>query len=179
MTDEQNIEMNSWINSWIINDNSCLSHSRQRKIRSIRAIRVRKFYETFSGNFTFQTIRFKNKKRSRSFLIDSWKRRLPTLPKFSTIGDSELNFSVRNGKRWDLAAITTLMPYITFDYAKDGKNTETWRNSIGQLVSLGWRVATLTPVTYRRRILRRPSWGDLISWLASRLDAFSAYPNPT
>ena len=27
--------------------------------------------------------------------------------KCSTIGVSELNFSVRNGKRWDLAAITT------------------------------------------------------------------------
>ena len=29
--------------------------------------------------------------------------------KCSTIGVSELNFSVRNGKRWDLAAITTLI----------------------------------------------------------------------
>ncbi len=27
--------------------------------------------------------------------------------KCSTIGVSELNFSVRNGKRWNLAAITT------------------------------------------------------------------------
>ena len=37
------------------------------------------------------------------------KRRLPTLPhdKCSTIGVSELNFSVRNGKRWNLTAITT------------------------------------------------------------------------
>ena len=37
------------------------------------------------------------------------KRRLPTLPREnrSTIGVSELNFSVRNGKRWDLTAITT------------------------------------------------------------------------
>ncbi len=37
------------------------------------------------------------------------KRRLPTLPRDnrSTIGVSELNFSVRNGKRWDLTAITT------------------------------------------------------------------------
>ena len=29
--------------------------------------------------------------------------------KCSTIGVSELNFSVRNGKRWDLAAIATLI----------------------------------------------------------------------
>ena len=37
------------------------------------------------------------------------KRRLPTLPRDnrSTIGVSELNFSVRNGKRWNLTAITT------------------------------------------------------------------------
>ena len=37
------------------------------------------------------------------------KRRLPTLPhdKCSTIGVSELNFSVRNGKRWNLTTITT------------------------------------------------------------------------
>ena len=37
------------------------------------------------------------------------KRRLPTLPREnrSTIGVSELNFSVRNGKRWNLTAITT------------------------------------------------------------------------
>ena len=38
-----------------------------------------------------------------------FKRRLPTLPRDnrSTIGVSELNFSVRNGKRWILTAITT------------------------------------------------------------------------
>ncbi len=40
----------------------------------------------------------------------SLKRRLPTLPRDnrSTIGAGELNFSVRNGKRWSLTAITTL-----------------------------------------------------------------------
>ena len=30
----------------------------------------------------------------------------------STIGASELNFSVRNGKRWDLTAITTAVCYL-------------------------------------------------------------------
>ena len=36
------------------------------------------------------------------------KRRLPTLPLLrSTIGVTELNFSVRNGKRWNLSAIVT------------------------------------------------------------------------
>ena len=33
--------------------------------------------------------------------------------KCSTIGVSELNFSVRNGKRWDLTAITTLILSIS------------------------------------------------------------------
>ena len=36
------------------------------------------------------------------------KRRLPTLPLVrSTIGVTKLNFSVRNGKRWNLTAIST------------------------------------------------------------------------
>ena len=30
----------------------------------------------------------------------------------STIGDGELNFSVRNGKRWILTAITTVVYYL-------------------------------------------------------------------
>ena len=30
----------------------------------------------------------------------------------STIGDGELNFSVRNGKRWILTAITTVLCYL-------------------------------------------------------------------
>ena len=30
----------------------------------------------------------------------------------STIGDGELNFSVRNGKRWILTAITTVVCYL-------------------------------------------------------------------
>ena len=48
--------------------------------------------------------------KKRSDLEDlTLKRRLPTLPREnrSTIGVSELNFSVRNGKRWNLTAITT------------------------------------------------------------------------
>ena len=48
------------------------------------------------------------KKPSRIYQL-GLKRRLPTLPREnrSTIGVSELNFSVRNGKRWNLTAITT------------------------------------------------------------------------
>ena len=41
-------------------------------------------------------------------LLISW--RLPTLPRVcSTIGVTGLNFSVRNGKRWNPGAITTRM----------------------------------------------------------------------
>ena len=49
-----------------------------------------------------------HKKKVRPFDL-TLKRRLPTLPREnrSTIGVSELNFSVRNGKRWNLTAITT------------------------------------------------------------------------
>ena len=48
--------------------------------------------------------------QKRSDLVSlTLKRRLPTLPREnrSTIGVSELNFSVRNGKRWNLTAIAT------------------------------------------------------------------------
>ena len=42
----------------------------------------------------------------------SLKRRLPTLPLVrSTIGVAKLNFSVRNGKRWNLRAIVTLISF--------------------------------------------------------------------
>ncbi len=49
-----------------------------------------------------------HKKKVRPYDL-TLKRRLPTLPREnrSTIGVSELNFSVRNGKRWNLTAITT------------------------------------------------------------------------
>ena len=52
--------------------------------------------------------RCRAQKKVRPFDL-TLKRRLPTLPRDnrSTIGVSELNFSVRNGKRWNLTAITT------------------------------------------------------------------------
>ena len=48
-------------------------------------------------------------KKAGLLMESGLKRRLPTLPhdKCSTIGVSELNFSVRNGKRWNLTTITT------------------------------------------------------------------------
>ncbi len=43
------------------------------------------------------------------------KRQLPTLPLLrSTIGVIRLNFSVRNGKRWNPDAIATLIFLISF-----------------------------------------------------------------
>ena len=51
--------------------------------------------------------------------------------------------------------------------------------SFGQLVALGFDVAVFTPAPYQRSRLLRPSKGTLISWLASHLDAFSAYPIQT
>ena len=53
-------------------------------------------------------VRCRAQKKVRPFDL-TLKRRLPTLPRDnrSTIGVSELNFSVRNGKRWNLTAITT------------------------------------------------------------------------
>ena len=51
--------------------------------------------------------------------------------------------------------------------------------SFGQLVVLGCVVTDYTPAPYRRRSLRRPSWGVLILRKASHLDAFSAYPYQT
>ena len=53
-------------------------------------------------------VRIRAQKKVRPFDL-TLKRRLPTLPREnrSTIGVSELNFSVRNGKRWNLTAITT------------------------------------------------------------------------
>ena len=41
------------------------------------------------------------------------------------------------------------------------------------------RVAAPAPAAYQRRSLRRPLCGDLILGGASRLDAFSAYPDQT
>jgi hypothetical protein len=57
----------------------------------------------------------------------SWQR--PTLPPYgSTIGAMELNFSVRNGKRWSLHAITTnksfgLATSFFIDYCQESEES--------------------------------------------------------
>ena len=48
------------------------------------------------------------------------KRRLPTLPRVcSTIGAGGLNFSVRDGKRWNPATVTTLISLRHISQAKE------------------------------------------------------------
>ena len=97
----------------------------------------------------------------------------PTLYR-STIGVSELNFSVRNGKRWNLTAITTwisfsdllffLSAFSSFNILKQYSRTHSpttqstypCKKADGQLVVLGFGVATFTPAPYQRCRLQRP-----------------------
>ena len=49
----------------------------------------------------------------------------------STIGVAKLNFSVRNGKRWDLRAITTLISFVSFPvFVQDTRRTHTQEPAI-------------------------------------------------
>ena len=106
----------------------------------------------------------------------------------STIGAVGLNFSVRNGKRWNPDAIATWISLMTIAQAKEtntphNHTTQSIRpgrkETFGQLVMLGWTslnaytciLSTLSSTTTLR-------W-DLILWPASHLDAFSAYPIQT
>ena len=81
----------------------------------------------------------------------------------STIGAGGLNFSVRNGKRWDPAAITTyiwgLTP-CTQDLTVTTPSPETITSdnnstakAFGQLVVLGFDVTVFTPAPYQRHRL--------------------------
>ena len=106
----------------------------------------------------------------------------------STIGATGLNFSVRNGKRWNpgaIAALNFLRNRSNFERVKQNcaatrpKTTPYGVESLGQLVALGCDVTVYTPAPYQRPRLGRPLWGALISRPASRLDAFSAYPIQT
>ena len=80
----------------------------------------------------------------------------------STIGVAKLNFSVRNGKRWDLRAITTLISFLvsfpvlykiqSHTYTRTS-NTPCTSGSLGLLVMLGFDVAIFTPASYLRHRL--------------------------
>ena len=122
----------------------------------------------------------------------SVRRRLPTLPLLrSTIGVTGLNFSVRNGKRWNPGAVVTWI-------------RQTWcGKSKAQLIEY-WQLNRLNVYTCHtgkakseRAISNARLWHrclytcilstsssmttlrNLILWLASYLDAFSTYPIPT
>ena len=70
-----------------------------------------------------------------------------------------------------------------FGMGRGGSNRKTGTTSLlppeasGQLVPLGFGIAAFAPAAYQRGSLPRPLLGNLISGTASRLDAFSAYPN--
>ena len=147
--------------------------------------------------------------RNRGSLIKKAATYSPALH-CSTIGDGGLNFSVRNGKRWDPAAITTWFFRPTRQDNPDraygwhlhtsktaGQHTASDRNEndnhYDYCTWYNWRHglkgksrAISTARLWRHRLytccLSTSSSGTalngvLISRMASRLDAFSAYPN--
>ena len=114
----------------------------------------------------------------------------------STIGDGELNFSVRNGKRWFLTAIATAIYFLretsplglrsasrggrlarplaflnglSFFLGKVFRDISTGRLNTSPCVHL-------LPIYV---VVSNDPHGSLISETASRLDAFSAYPDRT
>ena len=94
----------------------------------------------------------------------------------STIGAGELNFSVRDGKRWILTAITaylflcTPVPFHSgwrhISLRETPKYLFTLRHFVcllsyeafGLLVQIGFDIAAFTPSAYQRGSLPRPSW---------------------
>ena len=155
----------------------------------------------------------------------------------STIGVVRLNFSVRNGKRWNPHAITTFVSFQTPNQWRcDGVNPSTGTRTQTDCAATGadaarfrrlltidshertravsrqrcfafvcllatangfprrrgsrqesLRVISTARLNVSPRVHLPPIYvvvcndphGDLILWLASRLDAFSAYPYPT
>ena len=103
--------------------------------------------------------------------------------KCSTIGAGRLNFSVRNGKRWNPTAVATLSLYrfvtrLLLSFApyclrlrynilelKEMLSPDrcTQKEPFGQLVLLGFDVAIFTPTAYQRCNLQRP-YKDISSW---------------
>ena len=103
-------------------------------------------------------------------------RRRPTLPRVcSTIGADGLNFSVRNGKRWNPDAVTTGMSDIlllqmlavlcffssfvlrfrlrSLQPSTGAPSRRGACTSFGQLVRLGFDIAVFTPASYLRHRL--------------------------
>ena len=108
----------------------------------------------------------------------------------STIGASELNFSVRNGKRWILTAITATIyvlrknnlicntfesfavalctflayflsfPLRCLSVSQSHHRKSLTEEDVGLLVPLGFDITAFTPVAYQRGSLPRPSKDD-------------------
>ena len=97
----------------------------------------------------------------------------------STIGVTKLNFSVRNGKRWNLRAIVTWISHVQAMLTKTWSiyqppckeseraisNARLWCLHLYTCI-----LSTSSSLTTLRNLILRP---------ASHLDAFSAYPIPT
>ena len=119
----------------------------------------------------------------------------------STIGAGGLNFSVRDGKRWDTAAIATRKGVDLHD--KQGPIQRPLRTKARRKTTIAQRRQNVAAQGNRSgesvraissaRLWRRRLYtcalstsssttalcGALISWMASHLDAFSAYPYQT
>ena len=100
----------------------------------------------------------------------------------STIGASGLNFSVRDGKRWDTGAMAAIMT-STRAQGTRGKNTRHRRGkprkkhrAISSARLCRHRLCTCALSTSSSATALH---GNPILRPASRLDAFSAYPIPT
>ena len=98
----------------------------------------------------------------------------------------ELNFSVRNGKRWFLTAITTALCYLR-EYFKEAPSRTRFfllaylsLEKVSRAISTGLLSPSLNlhilPINV---VVSHDPQGKLILETASRLDAFSAYPDPT
>ena len=138
----------------------------------------------FSANSDFLRHKRQNKKKPPSSFWTTeaqLKRRLPTLPLLrSTIGVTGLNFSVRNGKRWNPGAIITWITFMQNTLRQKQSTLNVYNNSyplfkwyqpksLGQLVTLGCDVTIYTPASYQRHRLWRPSGkSNLVAGFALR-----------
>src|SRR5690606_34272363 len=112
-----------------------------------------------------------------------WRR--PTLTPFTAIPSALAGLTALFGMgRGDHRRYRHQKIMMTYSGRKqDGSfgegNGSSAMKAMGLLVPLGFGVATFRPAAYRPCHLQGPSYGTLISWPVSPLDAFSAYPNPT
>ena len=133
------------------------------------SVRLPAHFSPHSSHLSHPHPQTKKESRRNLFLQDPHSKKAASYSPAShcsTIGASGLNFSVRNGKRWNPAAITTVI--WLFDGLGTSKHNQdrnpsyeshksTRGKDFGQLVALGFDVAVFTPAPYRRPRLGRPS----------------------